>query len=64
MNQDIKEAIASLQEALIDYSDKDCVSLKLFFNCEGMELTVNKRTPDQLKAASISMRNIRGEFIK
>ena len=64
MNQLIKEAIDNLQEAIYDYGDNDCTSIKLFFNCEGMELTVNKRTPDQLKAADISMRNVRGEFIK
>ena len=64
MNTSIEEAIGNLQQAISDYGDGDCTSIKLFFNCEGMELTVNKRTADQLKAADISMRNVRGEFIK
>lgn len=64
MNNDIKEAINNLQELISDYAEKDCVSIKLFFNCEGLELTVNKRTADQLDQAGISMRNVRGEFIK
>lgn len=63
MNQDIKEAINNLQELISDYAEKDCTSIKLFFNCEGLELTINKRTPDQLNAAGISMRNVRGEWI-
>ncbi len=64
MNQDIKEAINNLQEAISDYADNEITTIKLFFNCEGMELTINKRTPDQLKSAGVSMRNVRGEFIK
>ena len=64
MNILIKEAIDNLQETISDYGDNNCVSIKLFFNCEGMELTVSKRTADQLKAAGISMRNVRGEYIK
>jgi len=63
MNTLIKEAIDNLQEAISDYGDNDCTHIKLFFNCEGMELTVNKRTSDQLKVTGISMRNVRGEFI-
>jgi len=64
MNTLIKEAIDNLQEAISDYGDNDCAYIKLFFSCEGMELTVSKRTADQLKATGISMRNVRGEFIK
>ena len=64
MNQDIREKINELQEAIFDYGDNDCVSINLFFNCEGLELKVNKRTADQLAQQKISMRNVKGEFIK
>lgn len=39
------------------------VSFSLFVNCEGSSVEIRDRTPEDLKASGISMRNLRGEFI-
>ena len=60
----INAAIANLRIALEENTDDACVSVRLFFNSEGYELTEEIRLPDELKRSGISMRNLRGDFIK
>jgi len=36
----------------------------VFFNCEGYDVTQTHRTADNLKESGISMRNVKGEWIK
>ena len=64
MHNDIVEKIKELKEAICDFGDAECININLFFNCEGLEITTKERTADQLKSQGISMRNVRGEFIK
>ena len=60
----ITEAIANLRIALEENTDDACVAVRLFFNSEGHELTEEIRLPEDLKHRGISMRNLRGDFVK
>jgi hypothetical protein len=55
-------------EELIEEIKRLCpdttTSIKIVINCEETRLTMNHRHPEQLKQANISMRNIKGNFIK
>tara|TARA_R110002020_G_scaffold467655_2_gene691407 strand:- start:2852 stop:3043 length:192 start_codon:yes stop_codon:yes gene_type:complete len=60
----IQDAIDHLEKTLRTYVSKETDSFTVFVNCEGREVTINERKPEQLKAEGISMRNLAGEFIK
>lgn len=64
MKTEIDHAIEALMQSLKDYAPKETVSFQFFMNSEGCEIITQSKTPDQLKSAGISMRNLRGEFIK
>ncbi len=64
MHQDIVEKIKELKEAIHYFGDAECITINLFFNCEGLEITIKERTADQLKSEGVSMRNVLGDFIK
>ena len=64
MNEKINNAIELLVKALKEESPEYMVTFKLFVNCEERRIETSERTPEQLKAQGISMRNLRGEFIK
>jgi hypothetical protein len=64
MNTEIKKAVENLRNALIVHGDDECTTMTVFFNCEGYEISYNHRTADDLKNDGISMRNVRGDFIK
>ena len=64
MNPEILAAIDNLTNALRKGAPEQMVAFTLFVNCESTEIDTKLRTPEQLKSAGISMRNIRGQFIK
>jgi len=39
-------------------------SIQIFVGSSNSEIVINKRTPEELKIAGVSMRNISGEWIK
>lgn len=58
---DAEEILLSvLKKKAHDYA----TSYKLFINCEGAESSMTTTGAEYLKAKGISMRNIRGEWIK
>ena len=64
MHKEIVEKIKELEDVIRGFGDDECITVNLFFNCEGLEVTTRQRTADQLKSEGISMKNVRGEFIK
>ena len=63
MNARITIAIDNLVNALREESPAFVTTFDLFVNCEEHVVKTSERTPEQLKAAGISMRNLRGQFI-
>jgi len=51
-------------DKLKSITHKDCASVKIFMNCEGMRIEQNIRNHKDLKESGYTMRNIRGEWIK
>ena len=64
MNSEITKAIDDLVEALRKQSPEQMITFSVFVNCQERIVTTKERTPEQLKAAGISMRNLRGNFIQ
>ncbi len=60
----IQQAIDNLEKAVREHSADTVVTFSLFVNCEGREVVIKNRTPSQLKAQGISMRNLAGNFIR
>jgi len=63
MTPKITEAIEALVDALREESPEQMTTFRLFVNCEERIVETSERTPEQLKEAGISMRNLRGNFI-
>jgi hypothetical protein len=64
MTPRITKAIDALVDALREESPEQMTTFQLFVNCEELRTETSNRTPAQLKAAGISMRNLRGNFIR
>ncbi len=64
MTPKITNALDALVEALREESPKQMTTFLLFVNCEKRVIETDERTPAELKAAGISMRNLRGDFIR
>lgn len=64
MTPKITNAIEALVDALREESPEQMTAFRLFVNCEERVIETSERTPAQLKAAGISMRNLRGNFIR
>lgn len=60
----IEKLMTELYKAVKEESSKDVVEFEFFMNCEGYNYSVQTRTPEELENAGISMRNVKGEFIK
>jgi hypothetical protein len=60
----ITNAIEALVSALREESPEQMVTFNLFMNCEEFEIKTSSRTPKELKSSGISMRNLRGNFIR
>ncbi|HEC73147.1 MAG TPA: hypothetical protein ENI26_02105 [Methylophaga aminisulfidivorans] len=59
----VQDAEILLHHVLKRASHEYCTKYEVFINCEGINSSLTTTGPDYLKAASISMRNLRGEFI-
>lgn len=64
MTPKITNAIESLVNALREESPEQMTTFRLFVNCEKRVIETTERTHAELKAAGISMRNLRGDFIR
>lgn len=64
MTDRLSDAIKNVRDILQKDEHPHCVAVTLFFNCEGYEMNRTLRSPSSLKREGISMRNLKGEFIK
>lgn len=64
MTNELTSAINQVFEILKRECPRDCVSVTLFFNSQGYTIEVNNRSYESLKRDGVSMRDIRGDFIK
>ena len=64
MTTKITNAIDALVDALREESPERMTTFRLFLNCQELVIEISERTPAELKAAGISMRNLRGDFIR
>jgi hypothetical protein len=58
------EFIDDFVSKIREESEDTVTSFSIFINCQGYTLKVNNRTPEDLKRDAISMRNLKGEFIR
>ncbi len=56
----IQEFVKRIRET----SGDNVTTFSLFINCEEHEVKIKRRTEQDLKRAGISMRNLKGDFIK
>jgi hypothetical protein len=64
MTAKITKAINELVKALREESPEQMTTFRLFVNCEERVVETSERSPTELQNAGISMRNLRGNFIK
>jgi len=64
MTEKLSAALKTLRDVLHEESHDHCVRVDVEINAEGCSISYSTRTPGSLKRDCISMRNIRGEFIK
>ena len=64
MSAKLNQKIDELRELLMEEMPKDCTSVKLFFNCQGSRIRTTVFNVESLKRDNISMRNLKGEWIK
>lgn len=64
MSDELTKALNQLRKVLESEAQDDCVAVSVFFNAEGHEIEYRTRTNESLKRDGISMRNLRGDFIK
>jgi len=64
MKTEIQKKINELHAALKEHASNEAVTFSLFINCEEVRVEIAQRTYEQLNSGGISMRNLRGEFIK
>lgn len=64
MSEDLQKALENLREILQRECNKRTVSVCIFVNSQGCEISYTLRSPESLKRDGISMRNIKGDFIK
>ncbi len=64
MSAQLAQALKNLRDVLQQESHEHCISVSVFFNCQGYKIEYNMRTPGSLKRDGISMSNLRGEWVK
>lgn len=64
MTPNIQAIVNVLVSTIRQESPNTAVSFRLFLNSQEVITEISERYPDQLKEQGISMRNLRGEFIK
>ena len=64
MSEQLAQALKNLRDVLQGEAHAHCVGVNVFFNSEGYEIKHRTRTPGSLQRDGISMRNLRGEWVK
>lgn len=64
MKEKLAQALKNLRDVLQEEAHEYCVGVNVFFNSEGYEIERRTRTPGSLKRDGVSMRNLRGEWVK
>ena len=64
MSEQLAQALKNLRDILQNESHEHCVGVQVFFNSQGYEIEYHTRTPGSLQRDGVSMRNLRGEFVK
>lgn len=64
MSKQLAQALKQLRDVLQTESHEHCVAVRVFFNSQGCEIEYQTRTPDSLYREGVSMRNLRGEWVK
>lgn len=64
MTPNIQAIVNVLVSTIRQESPNTAVSFRLFLNSQEVITEISERYPDQLKEQGISMKNLRGEFIK
>ncbi len=64
MSELLAHALANLRVVLQQEASDNCVGVTVFFNNEGCEIGYMARTPSSLQREGISMRNLRGDWVK
>lgn len=64
MSDQLAQALKNLHDVLQHETHNCCVGVSVFFNNVGYEVEYMTRTPDSLQRDGISMRNLRGDWIK
>ncbi len=64
MNKKINELAEQLRQEIIKESSDRTVFVSLNINFQGCNFEIEQRTPYSLKMEGISMRNLKGVFIK
>lgn len=60
----IQQAIDNLESAVREFSGNTVTTFNLFINCESVDVNISTRTHKQLSMQGVSMRNVKGDFIK
>lgn len=64
MTTKIDQKLAELKELLCDELSDTTTYVEIFINSQGINVNTTQRTPEELKRDGVSMRNIKGEWIK
>ena len=64
MNTRIDKALDNLYKVLIDECSDKAVSCNIFINCYERNIEFRTRNADSLRSEGVSMKNIKGNFIK
>lgn len=59
-----EQALEALKDALKKELADTCTSVTIFFNAQETNVKTSHRTKEQLVNEGISMKNIKGQFIK
>ena len=60
----MEELINDFIKKLREKSSSTVTSVQIFVNGSGSEIVINKRTPEELRRNGVSVRNLKGEWIK
>lgn len=64
MNEELETKISALFDEVVKSSNENTVRFQLTINSEGAEVDFETRTAESLKRDGISMRNLKGDFIR
>jgi len=64
MNDKIEKLKEELRGACMEFSSEETVSITFFLNSTGWNTKISERSADSLKEDCVSMRNLKGDFIK